>query len=105
MLLIQCKITSRKKWCVDVLNHSKILKYANDTVLYVAYKDIQIINAKLSIDIDWLAHWLKGNELVLNLKKGKTESLLFGTSQRIAKDYVIWLHFGRVKFNSDQNVV
>ena len=27
----------------------------------------------------------KSNELVLNLKKGKTESLLFGTSQRIAK--------------------
>ena len=35
--------------------------------------------------MDFLADWLKNNELVLNLKKGKTESLLFGTSQRIAK--------------------
>ena len=36
-------------------------------------------------EVDCLADWLKGNELVVNLKKGKTESLLFGTSQRIAK--------------------
>ena len=70
---------------VDVIEHSSILKYADDTVLYVADKDIQSIKAKLSKDMDCLADWLKSNELVLNLKKGKTESLLFGTSQRIAK--------------------
>ena len=61
------------------------MQYADDTVLYVANKDIQVINAKLLIDMDCLTDWLKGNELVLNLKKGKTESLLFGTSQRISK--------------------
>ncbi len=70
---------------VNVIKHSTILKYADDTVLYVADKDIQSIKAKLSKDMDCLADWLKRNELVLNLKKGKTESLLFGTSQRIAK--------------------
>ena len=70
---------------VDVIEHSSILKYADDIVLYVADKDIQSIKAKLSKDMDCLADWLKSNELVLNLKKGKTESLLFGTSQRIAK--------------------
>ena len=70
---------------VDVIEHSSILKYADGTVLYVADKDIQSINAKFSKDMDCLADWLKSNELVLNLKKGKTECLLFGTSQRIAK--------------------
>ena len=70
---------------VDVIEHSSILKYADDTVLYVADQDIQSINAKLSKDMDCLADWLKSNELVLNLKKGKTEALLFGTPQRIAK--------------------
>ena len=34
-----------------------------------------------------LADWLKSNELVLNLKKSKTETLLFGTSQRIATQF------------------
>ena len=71
---------------VDVIEHLSILKYADDTVLYVADKNIQSIKAKLSKDMDFLADWLKNNELVLNLKKGKTESLLFGTSQRIAKE-------------------
>ena len=70
---------------VDVIEHSSILKYADDTVLYVADKDIQCIKAKLSKDMGCLADWLRINELVLNLKKGKTESLLFGTPQRIAK--------------------
>ena len=70
---------------VDVIEHSSILKYPNDTVLYVAEKDIQSISAELSKDMDCLADWLKSNELVLNLKKGKTESLLFGTTQSIAK--------------------
>ena len=31
------------------------------------------------------ANWFDENGLVINLKKGKTESLLFGTSQRIVK--------------------
>jgi len=71
---------------VDVIEHSSILKYANYTALYVADKDIQSINAILSKDMDCFADWLKSNELVLNLKKSKTEYLLFGTSQRIAKE-------------------
>ena len=29
--------------------------------------------------------WFNDNELILNLKKGKTEALLFGTAQRIRK--------------------
>ena len=70
---------------VDVIEHSSILKCADDTVLYVVDQDIQSINAKLSKDMDCLADWLKSNELVLNLKKGKTDSLLFGTTQSIAK--------------------
>ena len=64
---------------VDVIEHSSILKYADETVLYVADKDAQSIKATLSKDMDCLADWLKCNELVLNVKKGKTECLLFGT--------------------------
>jgi hypothetical protein len=35
--------------------------------------------------MDSLADWLRENELIINLKRGKTESLVFGTAQRIAK--------------------
>ena len=35
-------------------------------------------------DINSVHKWLKGNELILNLKKGRTESMLFGTGKRIS---------------------
>ena len=70
---------------VEVLEHSSILKDADDTVLYVAGREIDSIEDKLSKDMDNLSEWLRCNELILNLKKGKTESILFGTAQRIGK--------------------
>ena len=66
----------------DVVKYSKVIKYADDTVLYVADKQTQSIRAKLDEDMELIANWLKENELVINLKKGKTESLLFGTAKR-----------------------
>ena len=61
------------------------MKYADDTAIYVADKDVAVINSKLTKDMDAIAKWLDENALIINLKKGKTEYLLFGTSPRIAK--------------------
>eukprot|EP00794_Sanderia_malayensis_P013254 gene13254-14618_t len=98
--LPQCRICDEELgWFTDYLFHrsvvvsygsyvievAKIVKYADDTVIYVADKDITFINSKLTKDMDPIAKWLDQNALIINLKKGKTESLLFGTSQRIAK--------------------
>ena len=47
--------------------------------------DVAVVNSKLTKDMDAIAKWVDENALIINLKKGKTESLLFGTSQRIAK--------------------
>ena len=63
---------------VDVLRNSGIIKYANDTVLYVASNNIEIIESHLSDDLNLLAELFKENELILNLKKGKTEAMVFG---------------------------
>ena len=69
----------------DVIEVAKIVKYADDTVIHVADRDVAVINSKLTKDMDAIAKWLDQNALIINLKRGKTESLLFGTSQRIAK--------------------
>ena len=69
----------------DVIEGARVVKYADDTVIYVADKDMNVIKTKLSNDMDSIADWFDENGLIINLKKGKTESLLFGTSQRIAK--------------------
>ena len=69
----------------DVADTAEILIYADDTMIYVANKDVKKINSKLTKEMDAIAKWFDKNALIINLEKGKTESLLFGTSQRIAK--------------------
>ena len=41
------------------------------------------IEKVLSQDLCTVSKWLQENELVLNLKKGKTEMMLFGTKKRL----------------------
>ena len=69
----------------NVIKSAQMVRYADDTVIYVADKDVAVINSKLTKDMDAIAKWLDENALIINLKKGKTESFLFGTSQRIVK--------------------
>ena len=70
---------------VDIIKNSHIIKYADDTVLYYTGKNIQQIEDKLSEDICHLADWFEDNELIINLKKGKSEVMLFGTSQKLGR--------------------
>ena len=77
---------------VDVLKRSRIIKYADDTVLYVPGKTIEIIETHLNEDLMNLSYWFEENELILNLKKGKTEAMVFGTAKRLSlsnRDIVI----------------
>ena len=69
----------------DSIKYAQIIKYADDTVLYVSSNCFEIIENNLSVDLELLAKWLDENDLVANLKKGKTESSLFGTPQRLSK--------------------
>ena len=69
----------------NCLCHSSIIKYADDTVIYVSGSDLESIPKKLNADILEVHNWLTDNDLSLNLKKGKTESMIFGTSIRVKK--------------------
>jgi hypothetical protein len=69
-----------------VLKHSNVIMYADDTVLYFSHEDFKDIEAALSEDMDAVAQWLQRNLLVINLKKDKTESMVFGTARRLAKE-------------------
>ena len=70
---------------VDIIKNSHIIKYADDTVLYCSGKNIQQIEDKLSEDICHFADWFEDNELIINPKKGKSEVMLFGTSQKLGR--------------------
>ena len=71
----------------DIPEHlelSKIVIYADDTVIYFPNKDIAIIENALIKDLAHLANYFDENELIINLKKGKTESMLFCTPKRLS---------------------
>ena len=66
------------------LKHSSIITYADDTVLFTSSKSVHDIEGRLNEDTNIVSKWLKENELISNLNKGKTESMLFGTGKRLS---------------------
>ena len=67
------------------LKYSKIVKYAGDTAIFCENGRLPTIEHQLDEHLKNLSRWFEENELLINLKPGKTEQLLFGTSQRIVK--------------------
>ena len=66
-----------------MLKHAKVITYADDTVIFTSSSDFNSIENHLNDDVQSLATWFCENELIMNLKKGKTEAMLFGTSKRL----------------------
>ena len=60
-----------------------IFLYADDSSLIVTHKDINYIEKTLNTNLSSLCDWLVDSKLSIYL--GKTESILFGTSNRLAK--------------------
>ena len=61
----------------------KVLLYADDTALIVSGMDIHEIEQTLATELKCVRDWLIDNKLSLHL--GKTESILFGTKQKLNK--------------------
>ena len=54
----------------------------DDSVLHVGGKTCDVIEEKLNSDLEQIANWVVQNNLVVNLKKTKTECVLYGTHQK-----------------------
>ena len=78
-LLFLIKINDLAK-VVKVCN---IQLYADDTVVYVSHKSISDVEKALTSDMENIAKWLESNRLIINLKKGKTEAMLYGTANKL----------------------
>ena len=82
------------------LQHSRIINYADDTVLYVSDQDSLTIEKKFNEDIsNYVSNWLTENDLSLNLKKGKTESMLFGSPARLKKTTPLSIYVNNIEIN------
>ena len=61
------------------INFSKVMLYADDTIIYNAAKTGAELEMILSLDLNNVAMWMTQNELFLNTKK--TEYVIYGTRQ------------------------
>ena len=52
------------------------------TIIFTAAKDLESIQKHLSEDCHNPSSWFRDNELVFNLKMGKTECMIFGTAKK-----------------------
>ena len=68
----------------DCLEKCDCAMYADDTVVYVAGKTIEIIENELEKDLEKIASYFDNSQMIINLNKGKTESLIFGIAKKLA---------------------
>ena len=54
--------------------------FADDTLIYVLASEKLLNN-----DLDSVSSYFRENELVINLKVGKTECMMFGAAERLSK--------------------
>ena len=67
----------------DYIKHASVTMYADDTLLYVSHESKEKIENDLNQDMQNLLSYFRKNELVINLKKRKTETMLFGRTKRL----------------------
>ena len=79
-----------------------LLLYADDSCLTVTHKDINYIENTLNTNLSSLGDWLVDNKLSIHL--GKTESILFGTSIKLAKVNQLNIQYGNHVIEQKQSV-
>ena len=81
------------------MQNCQILLYADDTVVYTSDKSCEAIESNLNCELTNLARWFSNNKLVLNLKKGKTEFVLFGSSKKLRKSPKVQVKINETPIN------
>ena len=67
------------------LKRSQSLNFADDMVVYVHGKTKDIFESQLNEDLRNMLTCFKTNQLIINLNKGKTETMIFCMSSRLSK--------------------
>ncbi len=81
---------------------SKLLLYADDSVLLVSHRDPRVISNTLSQELESCNEWIIDNRLSLHL--GKTETILCGTKRKMrnAEDFEVkYKDCNRICFRSE----
>ena len=83
----------------ESLQYSNSIMFADNTVIYYENKSFEIIQQRLNKEMVSIASYFTENELVINLKKNKTESMLFGTAKKLSKTAVLEIYYNHHLIN------
>ena len=83
----------------DYIVQTSVILYADDTVLYVSHKSEEKIENNLNQDVQNLLSYFRENELVINLKKVKTETMLFGATKCLETAWEIDVSYKSQRIN------
>ena len=70
----------------NCLKRSKVINFADDTVVFLPGKTHLEIEQGLNFDLVNISNYFCDNELVINLKPRKTESMLFATGRKLSEN-------------------
>ena len=87
----------------DGFQKCNIMLYADDAVLFTPSKNSSDIEEDLNLDSLHINRWFIDNNLIVNLKKGNTEFILFGTAQKLKKLNKIEILFNNNTINETSN--
>ena len=79
-----------------------LLLYADDSCLTVTHKEVKYIEDTLNNNLSSLCDWLVDNKLSIHL--GKTESILFGTINKLTKANHLNIKYGKQEIEQKQKV-
>ena len=81
----------------------ELLLYADGSCLAVTHKNVQHIEETLNNNLSSLCEWLVDNKLSIHL--GKTESILFGTQNKLTKANKLNIKYGEYDIEQKQSVI
>ena len=81
---------------------NKLLLYADDSAILVSGKNRSTIEKELAEDLETVSHWLVDNKLSLHL--GKTESIIFGSKQKLKQNKDLHITCNGQVINSTSSV-
>ena len=83
----------------DVVKHTQVSLYADDTVLYCFSANPIDLEEQLNADLHTVCDWLRDNKLTLNIKK--TKAIVIGSNRKLPNTSSVTVH---VNGNTIENV-
>ena len=85
------------------MNKCKILMYAGNTVIFYSDKSAKAVEDVINQEVNLAGKWFTNNNLIMNLKKCKTEFVMYGTSQKLSRQPPCHIEIGGAEINQSSS--